>query len=153
MSPLTYTKNLTALLSKLFVSNFNTRNGRLFKGRVRCKKSWGILASIDLHNCNHDLITNPEKIKQFVYELCDLIDMKRYGECLIERFGEGDIEGYSVMQFIETSSITAHFDEKIANAAYIDIFSCKFFEPRVGAEFAKKFFEASDYSLTHILRK
>lgn len=123
------------------------------KAQYDAKKSWGILASIDLHNCNHQTLTDPQKIKQFVYELCDLIGMQRHGECLIERFGEGDIEGYSVMQFIETSSITAHFDEKIANAVYLDIFSCKFFEPTVGAEFAKKFFEASDYSLTHILRK
>jgi S-adenosylmethionine/arginine decarboxylase-like enzyme len=115
--------------------------------------SWGLLSSIDLHGCNPETIRNPEKIKQYVLELCELIDMKRHGECLIERFGEGDIEGYSMFQFIETSCISGHFDEKIANAAYIDIFSCKFFEPKVAADFTQKFFEAKDYKETHVLRK
>jgi len=117
------------------------------------QQAWGLLASIDLHHCNHELISSPQKIKRFIYELCERIDMTRHGECLIERFGQGDIEGYSVFQFIETSAITAHFDEKISNATYLDIFSCKYFNPYEAAEFAKKFFEAKDYNLTYTLRK
>ena len=115
--------------------------------------AWGLLASIDLHHCNPDTIRNPEKIKQFVVELCQRIDMQRYGECLIERFGNGDLEGYSVFQFIETSCVSAHFDEKVANATYLDIFSCKYFNPFEASEFAKEFFEAEDYNLSYTLRK
>ena len=84
------------------------------------QKAWGLSASIDLHQCNPDAIRDPEKIKQFVLELCERIGMKRHGPCHIERFGDGELEGYSMFQFIETSCISAHFDEKIANAAYID---------------------------------
>ncbi|TSC68981.1 MAG: hypothetical protein G01um101456_393 [Parcubacteria group bacterium Gr01-1014_56] len=117
------------------------------------KQAWGLLASIDLHQCNREAITSPEKIRQFVYELCERIDMTRHGECLIERFGSGDLEGYSMFQFIETSCISAHFDEKVSNAAYIDIFSCKYFDPYQASEFAKEFFGAEDYTMTHVLRK
>ncbi|MDQ5955553.1 MAG: hypothetical protein QG621_556 [Patescibacteria group bacterium] len=117
------------------------------------QKAWGLLASIDLHVCDPSLITNPEAIGRFVVELCEKIDMHRHGPCHIERFADGDLEGYSMFQFIETSCISAHFDEKIANAAYIDIFSCKYFNPFLAAEFCKSFFHAKDYALTHTLRK
>ncbi|MDO8517957.1 MAG: S-adenosylmethionine decarboxylase [bacterium] len=117
------------------------------------QQAWGLLASLDLHNCNREVITNPEKIRQFVVELCERIGMVRHGECHIDQFGEGELLGYSMFQFIETSSITAHFDDKISNAGYIDIFSCKYFNPFKAAEFAKKFFGASDYNLTYTLRK
>ncbi len=117
------------------------------------QKAWGLLASIDLHACDPLLITNPEAIQRFVAELCEKIDMKRYGPCHIERFADGDLEGYSMFQFIETSCISAHFDEKIANAAYIDIFSCRYFDPFVAAKFCKAFFKAEGHKLNHLLRK
>lgn len=115
--------------------------------------AWGLLASIDLHECDPDLIKDPEAIRRFAIALCDFIDMQRHGDVLIERFGNGDLEGYSMFQFIETSCVSAHFDEKVANAAYLDIFSCKYFNPGAAAEFAKTFFKADDYNLTYLLRK
>jgi S-adenosylmethionine/arginine decarboxylase-like enzyme len=115
-------------------------------------KAWGLLASIDIHGCN-SLIRNPEAIRKYVIELCERINMVRHGECQIEEFGEGDMQGYSMFQFIETSSITAHFDDKINNAGYIDIFSCKYFNPAEAAEFTKEFFGASDFNLHYHLRK
>ena len=112
---------------------------------------WGLSSSIDLYGCNPVFIRNPEKIRQFVRELCDLIKMKRHGETLIQRFGDGSLYGYSMFQFIETSSITAHFDET-EDRAFIDIFSCKSFDPEVAAQFAKEFFEAREMKITSLER-
>ena len=123
------------------------------RAEYECIQAWGLLASIDLHECDAGLISSPEDIRRFVVELCNLIDMQRHGECLIERFGSGELEGYSVFQFIETSCVSAHFDEKIGNAAYLDIFSCKYFDPNVAAEFAKTFFKSDNYVLHTTLRK
>ncbi len=115
--------------------------------------SWGLLTSVDLHHCNPETIRDAEKIKQFVYELCELIEMKRFGDCTVVNFGEDErVAGYSMFQLIETSCISAHFANQ-TNAVYLDIFSCKFYEPKVAADFAQKFFEAKDYSETHTLRK
>ena len=50
------------------------------------------------------------------------------------------------MQFIETSTITAHFDEQ-GNRAFIDIFSCKTYNAKKVALFCKKFFKAKGYVL------
>lgn len=117
------------------------------------KVCWGLLSSIDLHSCNPETIRDAEKIKQFVKELCELIKMKKYGECHVVHFGEDPrVAGFSMMQLIETSLVSGHF-ANLTNNVYLDIFSCKFYNPKVAAEFAKKFFQAKDYKLHHVLRK
>ena len=112
---------------------------------------WGMVASIDLYDCHPQHIKNPEKIRELITGLCAEIKMKRYGEPMIERFAEGELEGYSALQFIETSSVTMHFDE-VKNRAFIDVFSCKFFEPPVAETFCKNFLGASRSKVLHYLR-
>ena len=114
---------------------------------------WGLSSSIDLHSCNGDYIRDAEKIKKFVVELCDLIEMKRYGECQVVNFGEDPrVSGFSMTQLIETSLISAHFADQ-TNNVYLDVFSCKYYEPEVVALFAKKFFQADNYDLKYTFRK
>src|SRR3989344_3413787 len=108
------------------------------------QKEWGRSASIDLHGVDHDLIRDPKMIRSFVVKLCKLIKMHRVGSPLIKRFGHKKLRGYSMMQFIKTSCITAHFDE-VGNRAFIDVFSCKNFEPKVAVKFCKEFFKAKEY--------
>lgn len=123
------------------------------KREYEAADAWGLLSSIDLHECNPETIRDAEKIKQFVYELCEKIEMKRYGECHVVNFGEDPrVSGFSMFQLIETSCISAHFANQ-TNATYLDVFSCKYYDPKTVAEFAKEFFGAKDYTLTHTLRK
>ncbi len=103
---------------------------------------WGRSASIDLHGCENALLKDPEAIKRFVIALAKMLKMKRVGPVEIKRFGHGQLRGYSMMQFIETSTIVAHFDEQ-SNRAFIDVFSCKRYEPRKVAAFCKKYFKAA----------
>lgn len=112
---------------------------------------WGLVASVDCYDCDRTKITTPAEIERLIVELCVHIDMIRHGAPLIERFAEGELEGYSAMQFIETSSITCHFDEQ-KNRAFIDIFSCKYFDPHQAEEFCKNFLEAKSSKVTHFFR-
>jgi S-adenosylmethionine decarboxylase len=114
-------------------------------------KSWGLLATINIYGCDREMIKSPKELERFVIELCDLIDMKRHGAPMIERFAEGPLEGYSMLQFIETSSITCHFDEE-ADRAFIDIFSCKYFNSETAAAFCQEFFKGSHYKMQNIIR-
>lgn len=115
--------------------------------------NWGITTSVDLYFCNPDFIRNENKIKEFVFQLCDLINVKKFGECVIVNFGEREaIQGYSMVQFIETSLISGHFANK-TNKAYVDIFSCKYHNPEEVANFSKKFFQAKKYILHFTFRK
>ncbi len=114
--------------------------------------AWGLLTSVDLYECNPKTIRDARAIKRYVDELCELIEMKQFGETQIVNFGEDEkVAGYSMIQLIETSLISGHFANK-SNNAYIDIFSCKYYEPTVAVEFTKKFFEAKEVKMHYILR-
>ena len=113
---------------------------RHFSKSIRVKP-WGWSTSLDLKWCN-DKIKDKADLKDYVYRVSDLIDMKRFGECQVYKFGTGNKAGYSMLQLIETSNITGHFCDD-NNSAYIDIFSCKPYDAEKLAVFTKQFFEAN----------
>lgn len=114
---------------------------------------WGIASSIDIYDCDPDKIRSAEAIRQFVVELCELIEMKRFGEAVVVHFGEDEkVAGYSMVQLIETSLISAHFANQ-TNTTYLDVFSCKPYNPDVVAEFARKYFGGTDSVLQVNLRR
>lgn len=113
--------------------------------------AWGKSISINLHNCEHDRLTDPKLLKQFVGEVIKMVKMKAHGPCHIDRFGKGDIKGYSAMQFIKTSTITVHLDE-VGNRAFIDLFSCQDFDAKKAEQFAKFFFGAKTVTATVLER-
>lgn len=116
-------------------------------------KVWGLLTSVDLYSCNSKTIRDAEAIKKYVSELCLLIEMKRFGDTKVVHFGEDEkVAGYSMVQLIETSLISGHFTNS-TNNAYIDIFSCKYYNPLAVEEFTKKFFEAKETKMHYILRE
>jgi len=102
---------------------------------------WGKSLSISLFNCNHKTLTSPRAIKTFVKTITKKIHMKAHGPCYIERFGSGKLEGYSAMQFIETSTVVVHCDD-VGNRAFIDVFSCKTFDEKKAKAFAVNYFQA-----------
>ena len=114
-------------------------------------KHWGQLTAIDLHKCRSDLLTSASVLSDFCKEICKEIGMVRYGEPIIKRFGEGDLEGYSAMQFIHTSTVVVHLDE-FAGRAFIDIFSCKEFDAENAVNFSKNFFGAENVKSSTIFR-
>lgn len=104
---------------------------------------WGVASSFDIYDCDPEIIRDADKIKQFVVELCDLIEMRRFGETTVVNFGEDErVAGYSMVQLIETSLISAHF-ANLTNTTYLDVFSCKPYDPEVVEEFATRFFRGS----------
>ncbi|MDD4669191.1 MAG: S-adenosylmethionine decarboxylase [Candidatus Methanomethylophilus sp.] len=114
------------------------------------EKQWGLLVSIDLGECDHQKISSKETITQFAIDLAKEIDMKRYGEPVVVFFGdEPKVQGYSLMQLIETSLISGHFAED-TDRAFVDVFSCKEFAPQKAAEYVKKYFGAKkmQYSIS-----
>lgn len=107
------------------------------------QKVWGIASSFDIYDCNPDTIRSAAKIREFVVKLCDLIEMKRFGETTVVHFGEDEkVAGFSMIQLIETSLISAHF-ANLTNTVYLDVFSCKPYDPAIVEEFAREFFGGS----------
>lgn len=111
--------------------------------------------TLDLYDCNLETISSEEKIKEFVITLCDdVIKMKRYGEPQIPHFGHDSpiTAGYSLVQLIETSLVSAHFSE-YKKAVYLNIFSCAPYDPKKTEEFCKKFFEAKSAKMSFQVRE
>jgi S-adenosylmethionine decarboxylase len=98
-------------------------------------RPWGMLAAIDLHDCDRESLEDSDHIRGFVVTLVDAIEMCAHGPVLLERFGDGELEGWSAMQFIETSSITLHADE-FGGRCFVDVFSCRPFDAERAAAVA-----------------
>jgi len=115
------------------------------------KKTWGQLAIINLYGCDRKVYDSRKKLEDFPKEVCKVIDMKPIDKPIVKRFGKGKLNGYSLMQFIETSSITAHTDES-KNRVFLDIFSCKKFNSKKAVKFAKEYFKAKRVQYKTIMR-
>ncbi len=117
------------------------------------KKIFGYELILDLHDCDFEVMRSRIKLKEYVDKLCPLIDMVKYGSTLLKYFGTNKphTKGYSLLQFIETSSITAHFSEHW-RISYINIFSCKPFNPIMAKKFTKEFFKASRVKARFLVR-
>ena len=121
-------------------TDFN-KNDLTTNGNSLGAASFGWELILDLYECNQASISTEGSIKRYAREICDVIDMKAHGEPMTPYFGEKQehTKGYSLLQFIETSSITGHFSEK-TGAAYINIFSCKKYDVEKAEQFTKDFF-------------
>ncbi len=138
---------------ELIVSNSPLTSYEELKALFHKQQAWGLSTCVDLTDCDPDLIRSEEAIKKYVLDLCDLIEMKRFGETVVVHFGEDEkVAGYSMTQLIETSLISGHF-ANLTNSVYIDVFSCKLYDPAVVAEFTKEFFKAKNVTINYVMRK
>ena len=117
------------------------------------KKIYGMELILDIDSCDLKIIKSKEKILEFSKKICKIIQMKPYKKPFIARFGFGKdfTAGYSLVQLIETSSITGHFSE-LWRSCFINIFSCQKFDTKKVIDFTKKFFRAKKLKRRIIIR-
>ncbi len=111
------------------------------KNKKMVHYGWELI--LNLYECDIKKISSKTEIQKFVDTLCEQINMVKYGKALIPYFGEKQpqTKGYSLVQLIETSSITGHFSES-KKSAYINIFSCRTYDHKKARKFTKDFFGA-----------
>lgn len=114
---------------------------------------WGYHYIMDCRSCDVDKVRSRDNIAEFVKALVVGIDMKAYGPPMIEHFAthNADAAGYSMVQLIETSSITGHFVDKNGDA-YIDIFSCKPFDGDAARRIAVDYFNPQQVRSSFLVR-
>lgn len=123
------------------------------KKEFKKKNAWGMHTTIDLYGCIPCTIRDKSYIEWFTYQLCQTIGMKPYGETVVVHFGEEErVAGYSMYQLIETSNISAHFANE-SNTIYLDIFSCKPYDPLLAAQLTQQVFGAESYQMNIFFRK
>jgi S-adenosylmethionine/arginine decarboxylase-like enzyme len=113
---------------------------------------WGYHLILDAAGCNLESISSKENIDAFARDLVKKIDMVAYGDPQVIHFGSGNKLGYTLVQLIETSNICAHFVEE-NSTFYLDVFSCKPFEPEIVIETAKAYFNFLKYNVAYVERQ
>ena len=114
--------------------------------------AYGYELILDLHGCDPGTFTR-ESIDGYFEAICEAIDMVK-----CERYWWDDVgvppaeqqrlphtKGTSAVQFILTSSIVIHTLD-LMGAVYVNIFSCKEFDPRVAGELTCEWFSAATWT-------
>jgi S-adenosylmethionine/arginine decarboxylase-like enzyme len=118
--------------------------------KFRLEEHYGLSTGIDLEKCNFEKIKNTDVLRDFAIGICDYINVPRHIEPTITHVGNNPrLSGYSLVQLLESSSIIGHFKDFDGNA-FIDIFSCKPYQPRAAATFCKKYFNAQRMNVRYI---
>lgn len=100
---------------------------------------WGYHLLLDCSECN-ERIDDEKAVENFLKQLVKEIKMKPIGDPIIVKVdSKKEGRGISGVQIIESSTITAHFDDE-GRAAYIDVFSCAPYDPEVAIKCVRKFF-------------
>ena len=104
--------------------------------------AWGQHLLIDAVAGNRAKVTDPAHIAGFAAALVDGIGMQAFGPPQVVHFGHADpgTAGYTLVQLIETSNITAHFVDGSGNF-YLDVFSCRPFNAAAVLKLARLWFE------------
>jgi S-adenosylmethionine/arginine decarboxylase-like enzyme len=120
--------------------------------------NYGVELILDLHGCDVSKFTR-DSITRYFEQLCELIDMSR--EELVfwddtglpedEKQTSPHTQGTSAVQFILTSSIVIHTLDQL-RAVYVNMFSCKEFDPKLAEKFTAEWFGAGDCSARFIER-
>lgn len=110
---------------------------------------WGYHAIMDCSNCDLAKMTDKANIQAWLDALVIGAGFTAVGSSVIELTGTGAQTGYTAVQLIIPSAITAHFVDA-ARQIYIDIFSCTQFDPTTAEASIKAFFGA-DVSVKKIL--
>ena len=119
---------------------------------------YGIELILDMHGCDISKFTRAS-ITEYFERLCELIDMQRedlhfWDDVAVleeDKQTSPHTQGTSAVQFILTSSIVIHTLDQL-RAVYINMFSCKEFDPKVAEQFSVKWFGAGDCSARFIDR-
>lgn len=119
---------------------------------------YGYELILDLHDCDPGTF-NRESLDNYFTGLCNLIDMEK---CEVHYWDDFDVpeedrqtephtKGTSAVCFILTSTIVVHTLD-IMKTVYVNIFSCKTYDPGKAAEFTEKWFK-SEIKHSHFIER
>jgi S-adenosylmethionine/arginine decarboxylase-like enzyme len=121
-------------------------------------KPYGYELIMDLHRCDTSKF-NRESLQDFFVQLCAVIEMEPCDLHFWDDVGVPDEEkqtsphtkGTSAVQFILTSTIVVHTLD-LLEAVYVNIFSCKHFDPEAAKRFVELWF-ASQECVSHYIER
>ena len=122
-------------------------------------KNYGKALILDLHECDTNKF-NRKDLREFCKHLCKLLNMKRIKLVFWDYKGYPEeyklapvhLKGTSAIQFISTSNITIHTLD-VMKRVYLNIFTCKDFEPKVAEMFCRNFFNCKKVKQSVVIER
>ncbi len=122
------------------------------------RTTYGFELILDVHGCDPDTFTR-DYLDDYFTRLCDLIDMEKcevhfwddVGVPVEQRQTSPHTKGTSAVCFILTSTIVVHTLD-LLETVYVNIFSCKDFDPDAATAFTEQFFGGNCESTNFIKR-
>ncbi len=120
---------------------------------------YGYELVLDVHGCDPSTF-NRGSIDRFFTELCERIDMNKcevhfwddVGVPPEEQQTDPRTKGTSAVCFILTSTIVVHTLD-LLEVVYVNIFSCKAFDPKLASEVTRDWYKGNIRNSTFIERK
>ena len=113
-------------------------------------RTWGKHLLLQATACRTG-VSDKAIISQFSWDLIKRIKMTPFGGPEVVHFGEGDKAGYTLVHLITTSNITAHFCDSTRDM-YLDVFSCRDFQPSDVEDLVRTVFQPSILQSRTLLR-
>ena len=115
---------------------------------------WGYHLVLDCSGCDIVKMSDKNNVYSWIKSLVKDIDMDPIGEPNIEYTAGHDINkaGFTAIQIIVTSSITAHFIDNLGHI-YLDVFSCKKFDQAVVENSMINYFGATKQNKHYLTRQ
>ena len=125
------------------------------KGLAKEHTFWGYHLIADFQHTN--MAIDDEKImRAFFKELVTELKMIAVGEPIIKFFPEkvdhNETRALSAIQLITTSTITAHTDNEYGRCVFLDVFSCKPYDPKLVFPLIEKHFQPKVINSKFLLR-
>ncbi|MFP3944379.1 MAG: S-adenosylmethionine decarboxylase [Alphaproteobacteria bacterium] len=128
------------------------------EGKASQAIPYGYELVLDLHSCDVGAF-NRASLDAFFTELCNLIDMEKcevhfwddVGVPAEDQQTEPHTKGTSAVCFILTSTIVVHTLD-IPGSVYVNVFSCKPFDPDIARTFAEDWFKGTCANHTFLHR-
>lgn len=124
-------------------------------------KTFGWELILDVDECDIESIKSLDNISTFIDEVIEVTKMQKMGKLhsyYLEdtpEHREKGIIGWSIVQFIVTSSITIHFcedPEKNYGTLYLNFFSCNAYDKEGVKDLVKKYFKGKLRNCTYLRR-
>jgi len=120
---------------------------------------YGFELLLDVHSCDPKMF-NRASIDRYFTELCEVIEMERcevhfwddVGVPVEEQQTEPHAVGTSAVCFILTSTIVIHTLD-LLEKVFVNIFSCKTFDPDVASKFTAEWFKGEVKNSTFVERE
>jgi S-adenosylmethionine/arginine decarboxylase-like enzyme len=115
---------------------------------------WGYHLVLDCGQCDAGKMKDFDTVDTWIRKLVKDIDMEPIGEPRIEYTAAEfpNKAGFTVVQVIVTSSITAHFVDNLGQI-YLDVFSCKPFAPEVVERSMQETFGCNKFRKYYLTRQ